>query len=390
MRFAPAVSLALSLAVTFGAVAGSSADTTQPPISASPVPSLAVAAGEQVQFILEKQLPSGAIQKEDGHIEPYAANTAALGLLSVDTDETAAAVLKWMQWTLTHLNIGTDPDGLEYTISNWVVVDGVESPVTGPRPYDSVDSYAATSLTVAAAAYESGRSDLMDFVSSNIHTYEAIANLLTYAAPNGVRMPNGLTRAVGHFSSEYTMDNAEVYAGLRAFGELELALGRAQPEYNYYDIWAETTRHAMQTHLYNEDQGWDLGTGTPGNGSFYETGMPNYFPVLFGVTAPIDPKSIQAWMRIDEEWPLWSERETKTCAPATSLAAAATKLGHEDQAMTLLRNTVDVFAADNWSYPNHCPEGTSNIGAYWHTGEAGWFLLTAKGLGIQPQFPATD
>ncbi|WAA65600.1 hypothetical protein [Microbacterium oxydans] len=363
-----------------------SATSTSVPTEATAT-SLSAAAAQQVEFILSKQLPSGAIQKTDGHIEPYAANTAALGLLASGTTVGRTATHKWMEWTLTHLNVGSDVDGLSYTISDWSVADGQEQPHQGnadhPVPYDSVDSYAATTLMVAEAAYRTGDPELQAFVEENILTYEAIANLLTYAPPNGVRMPDGLTRALGRFSSEYTMDNSEVFAGLKAFGALEYELGRATEEYNYYDIWAGTTRNAMREHLFTGD-GWDLAKGSAGNGEFYQSGMPNYFPIVFGVTSATSPESVTAWDALRTRWPHWATREIGTCAPATSLAASGITMGNDDDAQTLLEQTVAAFATDSWSYPATCPQGTDKIGSYWHSGEAGWFLIAAKGLGVTP------
>jgi hypothetical protein len=43
--------------------------------------------------------------------------------------------------------------------------------------------------------YVTGNSQLQSLVSSNIATYEGIANLEDYSAPTGVRQPDGLTES---------------------------------------------------------------------------------------------------------------------------------------------------------------------------------------------------
>jgi hypothetical protein len=354
-----------------------------PAVAVAPSGSVGAAVGEQVEFVLDRQLPSGAIQKTGGFIDPYSANVAVLGLLGVGTDRTRSAVLGWMRWNLTHLNVGAgEVDGLEYTVSSWDVVDGVEverSPSSAdPLPYDSVDKTAASTLEVAWAAYQSGDPTLRDFVRDNVGTYEAIANLLTYGAPGGVRMSDGLTRRFGRDSVEYTTHNAEAYAGLWALGALEVALGRASTDYNYYDIWAGTTKNAILEQLWDPSrQEWDTAKGVMGDDSFVQTGLSNVAPSLFGITEHAE----RSWDVVDAAWPLWAAGETATCEPHTAIAVAAERSGRVDAARQLLAATAAQYASDGWSYPVQCPAGTDRGFGYWHSGEAGWFLIAATEIG---------
>ena len=255
---------------------------------------------EQVNFLLSRQLSSGAILGTGTKITPYFGNIGALGLVAANTTASRAGALKWMQWYLAHLNVAAAnvPANSVYDYN----YDAGAQTETALGDFDSVDSYASTTLNLAFRAYSSGDATLQSYVSAHVATYEAIANLLTYGSPTGVRIPVGtadgdLTIAKPSYPVAYTMDNAEVYSGLRDFAQLETLLGRST-QASYYSAWASTTKNAIVTKLWNpSNNNWDWAYANSSNiNVFYAQGTAQLWPIIFGVVSPADPKAI-AMMR---------------------------------------------------------------------------------------------
>jgi len=359
-----------------GRTAGSSSTTTTtaPQGTGGQVPSAWVS--EQVQFITGHQLADGAILSSSNRINPYFANVAAMGLAKANTPASRAALVKWMKWYVAHLN-QRDASGLSNTVYdyNYDAATGRETPV---NDYDSVDSYAATALSVAAAAYDAPGPDatLRDFVSSHIATYEAIANLLDYGSPTGVREANGLTFAKPSYRADYLMDNSEVYAGLADFSKLEQSLGRTS-QANYYGSWANTSRQAILSQLWNPGTGrWDWALGSPSTLSrFYPDAAAQLWPTLFGVVSPSSAQASSSWAQFKTAWPNWSSDVIGDGFPWTAMARAGQLMGEKGAANQLL-SVVHTRYAPAWAQPSGC--SVAPCGS-WYDAEAGWFLRGASG-----------
>ncbi|HEY8718871.1 hypothetical protein [Pengzhenrongella sp.] len=329
---------------------------------------------EQVDFILSKQLASGAILSTGTKITPYFANIAALGLLAADTAPARAGVLSWMGWYLGHRNAAAT------NVPAQSVFDYVYDPITGAETptndFDSVDSYASTTLNVAFRAYASGDPQLQSFVQANIGTYEAIANLTTYGAPTGVRIESGpeagLTIAKPTYAVAYTMDNSEVYSGLADFAALETLLGRSA-QATYYDSWAESTRAAIVAKLWNPtNDNWDASVGSPNSTSvFYAPGVAQLWPIIFGVVAPSDPKAVSGWGQFSASFPSWYAGVIPDSYPWVSITRAAALMGQTAHAESYLADVHARFAP-TFTQPTSC--GQAPCGQ-WYDAEAGWFLL---------------
>lgn len=327
---------------------------------------------EQVDFILSEQLETGAILSTGVRISPYFGNIAALGLIAADTRESRAAVLKWMEWYLAHLN-ASGPNVPANSVFDYVY-DPVAKTETPTGDFDSVDSYASTALNVAYTAYTSGDADLQAFVTANITTYEAIANILTYGGPIGVRInagPDaGLTIAKPSYPIAYTMDNAEVYSGLADFARLESLLGR---QADYYGSWAETTRNAILEKLWNPTNSnfdWAYANASDTD-VFYAQGTAQLWPIIFGVVAPNDPKAISGWAQFSASFPRWYEGGIPDSYPWVSIARAAQLMGESGHANIFLADVHSRYAPD-FTLPTSC--GASVCGE-WYDAEAGWFIL---------------
>lgn len=364
------------------------AGATLPAVAASAVAATAAAEipgewiGEQVDFILSKQLDDGAILgvTRSGHIDinPYFSNIAALGLLAADTTESRAGALEWMQWYLAHLNAAATnvPANSVFDYRYYPATDTQVS--TGD--FDSVDSYASTALNVAWAAYQTGDPALQAFVSSNITTYEAIANILNFSGTVGVRIeaPNagaGLTIAKPSYPMPYTMDNTEVYSGLHDFADLQAALGRAS-EAAYYGAWAGTSQAAVTDLLWNPaNDNWDWAyLNSSDTDVFYAQGTAQLWPILDGVVAPTDARAVAGWTQFLASWPAWYDNGVPDAYPWISLARAAQLMGEWDDAAEHLIDAHDRYAPGGFTLPTSC--GASTCGM-WFVAEAGWFIQAA-------------
>jgi hypothetical protein len=330
---------------------------------------------KQVKFLLSKQLPSGAILGTKTRISPYFANIGALGLLAANTHVSRAGALNWMKWYLAHLNAAAlnvpANSVFDYTYDP---IAGTETP-TGD--FDSVDSYASTTLNLAYRAYSSGDSALASFVRTNIGTYEAIANLLVYGSPIGVRIQvgspdSGLTMAKPSYPIAYTMDNTEVYSGLQDFSRLQTLLGRTD-QATYYNSWAETTKTAIIAKLWNPtNSNWDWAYLNSSNtNNFYPQATVQLWPIIFGVVTPTDFKATSGWAQFSASYPTWYAGGTPDSYPWVSMARAAQIMGEADHASSYLANVHSRYAP-GFTTPTSCG---NPVCGNWYDAEAGWFIL---------------
>ncbi|MBO1737320.1 hypothetical protein [Leifsonia sp. TF02-11] len=328
---------------------------------------------EQVNFITSKQLPSGAIVGANSLVMPYFANVAAIGLIDANTATSRAAALKWMKWYLAHLNAAST-NVPAYSVFDYDY-NATTGALTPTGDFDSVDSYASTTLNLALKAYQSGDASLRSYVSSNILTYEAIANLLTYSGTIGVRIASGpdagLTLAKPSYPVAYTMDNAEVYSGLVDFAALEHTLGRTSQS-TYYQSWATTTKNAIVSKLWNStNNSWDWAYGTPSNTTtFYADGVAQLWPTLYGVVTPTSAKATAGWTQFTTSFPTWYNSVPDNYS-WTSVARVAQLMGDSAHATTYVTNLRTRFLSGGWTYPTTC--GVTPCGE-WYDNEAGWFI----------------
>ena len=332
---------------------------------------------EQTSFILSQQLDSGAILSVGGtKITPYFANIAALGLIKAGTPASLSGAQKWMKWYLGHLNTSTTSVPAN-SVFDYTYDPGTRTE-TPTGDFDSVDSYASTTLNLAYAAYTSGDPALQAYVAENIVTYEAIANILNYGGPTGVRIQTGadagLTIAKPSYPIAYTMDNAEVYSGLAEFAQLESILGRSS-EATLYAAWATSTKDTIVSKLWNPtNQNWDWAYGNESDTNvFYAQAIAQLWPTLYGVVAPNDPKAISAWNQFSASYPTWYDGTLPDGYPWVSISRVAQMMGETAHADAYLTNVHSRYAP-GFGLPTSC--GVAVCGR-WYDNEAGWFILAS-------------
>lgn len=330
---------------------------------------------EQVNFILGHQLTNGAIRGADDLVMPYFGNIAAIGLIKANTTASRAGALKWMKWYLSKLNAAA-PDVPQYSVFDYQYSTATGK-LTSTMDMDSVDSYASTTLNLAYAAYQSGDAALRSYVTTNITTYEAIANLLTYSSPIGVRVASGpdagLTMAKPSYPEAYTMDNSEVYSGLKEFATLEASLGRVSQS-GYYQGWATSTKNTILSKLWDPATNtWEWVNGTPSTMTvFYADAVAQIWPILYGVVTPTSPQALAGWASFTTANPTWYV-SMPIDYPWVSVTMVARMMGenaHADAYLTAIRSRF----APSWTLPTSC--GAPPCGE-WYDNEAGWFILSS-------------
>jgi hypothetical protein len=180
-------------------------------------PDVVSAVKAEADWTLGAQLADGAIAHYTDKVAiwPYIANFAAAGLVRAGTvtrdPRYTAAAWRWLSWYQAHEN----QQGFvtDYTVS----VDGLEQS-TGDM--DSTDAYAGTFLYTTWLAYKT-TGDIVSLRGLLAGVRGAVK------AIGATTDADGLTWAKPAYHVKYLMDQAEVYAGLRAASRLLSAVGDA-------------------------------------------------------------------------------------------------------------------------------------------------------------------
>ncbi|MGY8905292.1 MAG: hypothetical protein ACKVIH_12160 [Burkholderiales bacterium] len=206
---------------------------------------------------------------------------------------------------------------------------------------DSDDSYAATTLTLAArylrasqnwAWWDQNKARLKDIAYRNIAT--AIkANGLTSV----FQSPRSQTNNAG-----YLMDNCEVYRGLTDFALLLRERGEPA-DATYYESFAKNISSALATLFSMSNNGFrfaDLANQT--ETTFYPGTTCQVFPQVFGVT-PLAPYYDRAWNFFNLNSTGW-EKGTIDPYPWAVLGLAAALRGQTALAQAQLASMEKTFA----------------------------------------------
>jgi len=315
------------------------------------------------QHLAQQQRADGAILYTNTRIEPYFANLAAIGAVrgGVDLPE----VKRWMQWYVAR-SADPNPWRIPGAITDYDVAPNGAVHTTGGA--DSVDSYAATFISLAATAWREGDPPLRDYVAGIRGDIERIA-----AAMDAVSDGDGLTWALPAYRLKYLMDNSEVYRGLvdlatlrgQAFGDLTGAM--------------RASSHALRVQAALRARYWDGKRGlfalaldergakvwpTPGN--WMEDGTSQLFPILHGVIEPTSREAQIAYERFSEHFPNWPFLEKPDAFPWASVAFVALQMNDVRRARTYAQ-AVQKRYAPGFAYP-------------WYCAESGWYVRLLLGL----------
>ncbi|MDM8287720.1 hypothetical protein QUW41_00145 [Slackia piriformis] len=170
-------------------------------------------------YLLKTQAEDGAllyVPKRNGEVRvvPYFSSLGALGLLEGGPTETESkrfsAVESYLVWYGDHLENGARENLPKGSIADYSlnVSDGAIIEESRANP-DSIDSYAATYITVLSAYYNAGGNTA--FVQERAEDTRMVIEVLL-----GTIGPNGLSCVSPDNDTNYLMDNVEVLAALRA------------------------------------------------------------------------------------------------------------------------------------------------------------------------------
>jgi hypothetical protein len=315
------------------------------------------------QNLAQQQRADGAILYTSTRVDPYFANIAAIGAIRGGVD--LLDVKRWMQWYVAHSS-DPNPWRIPGAITDYdVTADGT---LRTSGEADSVDSYAATFISLAATAWRVGDAPLRAYVAGIRSDIERIASAMDAVSDN-----DGLTWALPNYRLKYLMDNSEVYRGLsdlttlraQAFGDLA---GAARASSHALHVQA-----AIRTRYWDAKRGLfalaldDIGAKVwPKAGDFMEDGTSQLFPILHGVIEPTSPQAQIAYRRFSEAFPDWPTLEKPDTFPWASVAFVALQMNDVSRARTFA-TTVQKRYAPEFAYP-------------WYCAESGWYVRVLLGL----------
>jgi len=174
---------------------------------------------------------------------PYFGHVAARGLLKTGVNN-HSNVKSWMNWYIAHL------DSTGRAVNHYYHADGKTDSIVGPNDIDAQDADPAL-FWMLASEYFSATGDKMFFsryVKGRLETAEKfIADSLTDV--------DGLSFANLDFAMKYTMDNAELYAGLNALATIEKEVYKDNTRYSLYKTKAEKLQKAIALRLFDPVSG---------------------------------------------------------------------------------------------------------------------------------------
>lgn len=320
----------------------------------------------QVQLIAAnlagQQRSDGGILYTTTLINPYFANIAAIGAVHGGVD--LINVQQWMQWYVAH-STASNPWSLPGAITDYNVASNGALSSTGSA--DSIDSYAATFITLAAAAWREGSPQLRSYVAGLHTSIELIASVIDADSD-----ADGLTWALPSYPVKYLMDNSEVYHGL-----VDLAFLRSQV---YGDAAGalRASAHALQVQASIQSELWNpslnefavsldnLGNLTWPQAGNWQDGASQLFPILHGVIAPTSAPAQSAYARFSAEFPGWPLLQKPDQYPWVNIAFVALQMNDISRATTY-SNAVQQQYSPGFAYP-------------WYCSESGWYIRLLDGL----------
>ncbi len=269
-------------------------------------------ASQEADWLWEQQLSNGAFafynhENGDVYVNPYFSEIVAIALMQHDASETARAAMEdYFDWHFAHINSAEeDYNGLAGTIYDYdvVVENGVVVSEVSKQQYDSTDSYSALFIK-ALADYVKVYGDTV-YVRARAEQIKMIANVMF--ATMGT---NGYTYAKPDYKICYLMDNAEVYAGLRAAEYLyanvlddeemyvKISGAVAFYEINFNKHWWKGDHYAT---VLNEDYSEYTGYAFDWE-MFYPCATAQMFPILYGLAAPDSDYALTAYQGLCNAW----------------------------------------------------------------------------------------
>ncbi|MFL6438472.1 MAG: hypothetical protein ACJ71Q_12890 [Terriglobales bacterium] len=308
----------------------------------------------------------GAILYGSSKINPYYSNLAAIGLTR--DPSSYAIVQRWMQWYISHLNT-SDVWSLGGTMYDYDYSNGAETP---RNTADSTDSYAATFLSLALAFYQTGDASAQNYVKSIATELDLIGGVLLKT-----QQADGLTWSKPDYQIKYLMDNCEAYRGLRDLAVVfQTAVGDPTKS-TVYNAAADRMLQGINGMWMNGS--WAVYKNSGGSltapimTKWYADATSQVFPVLEGVIAATDPRSVQVYANLNAAWPGWPSLSynAQDSFPWILVGDAAAMMGDTARVQTFVQSIEAKYVAKGFPWPMY-------------SAEAGWLMrLNAYMLGTR-------
>jgi hypothetical protein len=332
----------------------------------------------QIRYIIPLQMQSGALKDNEvsnSKITAYFANISCRALLKKPTTENVAVVKKYMIWYMSKLNGNTNPvtGGVEVPGS---VYDYFAPGETTKGTYDSVDSYAATFLSLAKEFAQISNTN-KDWLASYATQLNLIGSAMEKCIDNTENnIPttftpddnDGLSVDSYVHGAKYTMDNAEVNEGLKSMVWLQAnVLGGAKT--THFQTLLTINTSAIESQLWRGDRyNWNDNGSTGASISnwtkFYADATCQLYPGLFGVIDPFSVRANVLYTKFNDYYPNWSSGVVYSDYPWTIICYAAATINDKSR--------VD-------QYINHIL-ALNKLGKqkeYWYDAEAAFVILAA-------------
>jgi hypothetical protein len=327
-------------------------------------------------WILRAQLPDGSIAQyvDRQAVVPYVGNYAALGLARA-TSQTgrsvyAEAAWKWLTWYVSH-------QGAEGFVQDYAMVNGSLHP-TGDM--DSTDAYAGTFLIAARATWNVDPTRTLGRLA---RLKPGIAKAV--GAIEATMDSDGLTWAKPSWHVKYAMDQSEVFAGLRAAGEMSLALGdSALARRALIDAGRVRAGFAALWNPQSQAYDWALhenGERHPTDWSIlYPDALEQVWTVAFGLADPSRAPGLMSHFAVAQ--PMWDE-PTATATFSLNDRASPGTVGYWPVAGLAFYATGDASTATLAS--DRIRAAALSAGRAWpfSTGTAGGLIVLETG-GLEP------
>lgn len=342
----------------------------------------------QVKYLLARQLPSGAFkdnEESNSRICAYFANIACRALLKKPTAENIAAVKRYILWYFSKLNGSVNPVTGKPEIAG-SIYDYYAPSETTEGTYDSVDSYAATLLSLLkelAEISESEKAWVANYASKIIIIGNAMEKCIDNVENDvpttfGPDDNDGLSVDSYIHGAKYTMDNSEVNEGLNSMVWLQKnILGGAKIA--YFQALLEANTSGMESELWrNYGYNWhDDGSGSfKSNWSnFYPDATCQLFPGLFGVIDPLSNRANQLYSTFNVYYPAWSNGTVYSGSyPWAIISYAASVLNDKTRVDEYINHILSLNKSGKQK-------------DFWYSAEAAFVILAADKMKKQTSAP---
>ncbi|MBC7745548.1 MAG: discoidin domain-containing protein [Flavobacterium sp.] len=349
----------------------------------------------QVNYILAMQMASGALKDNEAinsKITAYFANISCRALLKKPVAENIAAVKKYMLWYMSKLNGNTNPITGNPEIPG-SVYDYFAPTETTNGTYDSIDSYAATFLSLAKELAEISETE-----KSWIAGYSAKLTLIGSAmekcidnadnqVPTGFGPDDNDGLSVDSYvhGAKYTMDNAEVNEGLKSMVWLQANVMGGNKTAHFQAL-LEANTSAIENQLwrktmYNWNDDGSAGATISKWSTFYADATCQLYPGLFGVIDPLSARANLLYSTFNTHYPAWSNGTIYSGSyPWAVICYAAAMINDKPRVEEYLQHILSI-------------NKTGKQKAYWYDAEAAFVILAAdkmKNQGTTPLFIPTS